>query len=137
MHLYYNKILLFYCLTAKKPKPCMVSAFAPFITNFKNIVLDYRPTSRTGMPVCTNIPMIYEPEKDAVGKLAVTEIKAAVDKMALFDRHDRRFEAPSQYTVQEEYQQPLRSGIAVTHCFSSFQRRVSSCGGISIFYLIF
>ena len=30
---------LFYCLTAKKPKPCMVSAFAPFITNFKNIVL--------------------------------------------------------------------------------------------------
>ena len=39
MHLYYNKILLFYCLTAKKPKPCMVSAFAPFITNFKNIVL--------------------------------------------------------------------------------------------------
>lgn len=46
----------------------------------KNIVLDYRPTSRTGMPVCTNIPMIYEPEKDAVGKLAVTEIKAAGDK---------------------------------------------------------
>ena len=39
MHLYYNKILLFYYLTAKKPKPCMVSAFAPFITNFKNIVL--------------------------------------------------------------------------------------------------
>ena len=46
----------------------------------KNIVLDYRPTSTTGMPVCTNIPMIYEPEKDAVGKLAVTEIKAAGDK---------------------------------------------------------
>lgn len=46
----------------------------------KNIVLDYRPTSRTGMPVCTNIPMIYEPEKDAAGKLAVTEIKAAGDK---------------------------------------------------------
>ena len=46
----------------------------------KNIVLYYRPTSRTGMPVCTNIPMIYEPEKDAVGKLAVTEIKAAGDK---------------------------------------------------------
>ena len=39
MHLYYNKILLFYYLTAKKPKTCMVSAFAPFITNFKNIVL--------------------------------------------------------------------------------------------------
>ena len=46
----------------------------------KNIVLDYRPTSTTGMPVCTNIPMIYEPEKDAAGKLAVTEIKAAGDK---------------------------------------------------------
>lgn len=46
----------------------------------KNIVLDYRPTSTTGMPVCTNIPMIYEPEKDAVGKLAETEIKAAGDK---------------------------------------------------------
>lgn len=48
--------------------------------SLKNIVLDYRPTSRTGMPVCTNIPMIYEPEKDAVGKLAETEIKAAGDK---------------------------------------------------------
>lgn len=48
--------------------------------DLKKIVLDYRPTSRTGMPVCTNIPMIYEPEKDAVGKLAETEIKAAGDK---------------------------------------------------------
>ena len=46
----------------------------------KKIVLDYRPTSTTGMPVCTNIPMIYEPEKDAAGNLAVTEIKAAGDK---------------------------------------------------------
>lgn len=46
----------------------------------KNIVLDYRPTSTPGMPVCTNIPMIYEPEKDATGKLAETEIKAAGDK---------------------------------------------------------
>ena len=46
----------------------------------KNIVLNYRPTSTTGMPVCTNIPMIYEPEKDAAGKLAETEIKAAGDK---------------------------------------------------------
>lgn len=45
----------------------------------KNIVLDYRPTSTTGMPVCTNIPMIYEP-KDAAGKLAETVIKAAGDK---------------------------------------------------------
>lgn len=46
----------------------------------KKIVLDYRPTSTPGMPVCTNIPMIYEPEKDATGNLAVTEIKAAGDK---------------------------------------------------------
>ena len=46
----------------------------------KNIVLDYRLTSPTGMPVCTNIPMIYEPEKDASGNLAETEIKAAGDK---------------------------------------------------------
>ena len=46
----------------------------------QKIVLDYRPTSTTGMPVCTNIPMIYEPEKDATGNLAVTEIKAAGDK---------------------------------------------------------
>lgn len=45
----------------------------------KNIVLDYRPTSTTGMPVCTNIPMIYEP-KDAAGKLAETVIAAAGDK---------------------------------------------------------
>ena len=48
--------------------------------DLKKIVLDYRPTSTTGMPVCTNIPMIYEPEKDAAGNLAVTEIKAAGDK---------------------------------------------------------
>lgn len=48
--------------------------------DLKKIVLDYRPTSTTGMPVCTNIPMIYEPEKDATGKLAETEIKAAGDK---------------------------------------------------------
>lgn len=47
--------------------------------DLKNIVLYYRPTSTPGMPVCTNIPMIYEP-KDATGKLAVTEIKAAGDK---------------------------------------------------------
>ena len=46
----------------------------------KNTVLDYRPTNTTGMPVCTNIPMIYEPEKDASGNLAETEIKAAGDK---------------------------------------------------------
>lgn len=46
----------------------------------KDIVLDYRPTSTTGMPVCTNIPMIYEPEKDATGNLAETVINAAGDK---------------------------------------------------------
>ena len=45
----------------------------------KKIVLDYRPTSTTGMPVCTNIPMIYEP-KDAAGNLAETVINAAGDK---------------------------------------------------------
>lgn len=45
----------------------------------KNIVLDYRPTSTTGMPVCTNIPMIYEPKDDA-GNLAETVISAAGDK---------------------------------------------------------
>lgn len=45
----------------------------------QKIVLDYRPTSTTGMPVCTNIPMIYEP-KDAAGKLAETVITAAGDK---------------------------------------------------------
>lgn len=48
--------------------------------DLKKIVLDYRPTSTTGMPVCTNIPMIYEPEKDAAGKLAETVINAAGDK---------------------------------------------------------
>lgn len=46
----------------------------------KKIVLDYRPTSTPGMSVCTNIPMIYEPEKDATGKLAETVITAAGDK---------------------------------------------------------
>ena len=45
----------------------------------KNIVLYYRPTSTPGMPVCTNIPMIYEPKDDA-GNLAETVITAAGDK---------------------------------------------------------
>ena len=45
----------------------------------KNIVLDYRPTSKTGMPVCTNIPMIYEPKDDA-GNLLTTNIDVAGDK---------------------------------------------------------
>lgn len=47
--------------------------------DLKKIVLDYRPTSTTGMPVCTNIPMIYEPKDDA-GNLAETVINAAGDK---------------------------------------------------------
>lgn len=46
----------------------------------KNIVLRYGVGTKPGMPVSTNIPMIYEPEKDAAGNLAVTEIKAAGDK---------------------------------------------------------
>ena len=47
--------------------------------DLKNIVLYYRPTSTPGMPVCTNIPMIYEPKDDA-GNLAETVISAAGDK---------------------------------------------------------
>lgn len=47
--------------------------------DLKNIVLYYRPTSTPGMPVCTNIPMIYEPKDDA-GNLAETVINAAGDK---------------------------------------------------------
>lgn len=48
--------------------------------DLKNIVLNYVAGTEPGMPVSTNIPMIYEPEKDATGKLAETEIKAAGDK---------------------------------------------------------
>lgn len=46
----------------------------------KDIVLRYGVGTEQGMPVSTNIPMIYEPEKDAAGKLAETVIKAAGDK---------------------------------------------------------
>lgn len=46
----------------------------------KKIVLSYGVGTEPGMPVSTNIPMIYEPEKDAAGNLAETEIKAAGDK---------------------------------------------------------
>ena len=47
----------------------------------KNIVLNYSPLgAQPGMPVCTNIPMIYEP-KDINGKTTETEIKAT-DKSA-------------------------------------------------------
>lgn len=48
--------------------------------DLKNIVLGYGVGAEPGMPVSTNIPMIYEPEKDAAGNLAETEIKAAGDK---------------------------------------------------------
>lgn len=48
--------------------------------DLKKIVLGYGVGKEPGMPVSTNIPMIYEPEKDAAGNLAVTEIKAAGDK---------------------------------------------------------
>lgn len=46
----------------------------------KNIVLGYGVGAEPGMPVSTNIPMIYEPKKDAAGKLAETVITAAGDK---------------------------------------------------------
>lgn len=46
----------------------------------KNIVLGYGVGKEPGMPVSTNIPMIYEPEKDATGKLAEIVITAAGDK---------------------------------------------------------
>lgn len=48
--------------------------------DLKNIVLGYGVGTEPGMPVSTNIPMIYEPEKDAAGKLAEAVIKAAGDK---------------------------------------------------------
>ena len=46
----------------------------------KDIVLRYGVGTEPGMPVSTNIPMIYEPEKDASGNLAETEITAAGEK---------------------------------------------------------
>ena len=46
----------------------------------KKIVLGYEVGKEPGMPVSTNIPMIYEPEKDAAGNLAETVINAAGDK---------------------------------------------------------
>lgn len=48
--------------------------------DLKKIVLGYGVGAEPGMPVSTNIPMIYEPEKDATGKLAETVITAAGDK---------------------------------------------------------
>ena len=47
----------------------------------KNIVLHYGGGTKPGMPVCTNIPMIYEPEKDATtGELVETKITPAGNK---------------------------------------------------------
>ena len=48
--------------------------------DLKKIVLGYGVGTEPGMPVSTNIPMIYEPEKDAAGNLAETVINAAGDK---------------------------------------------------------
>lgn len=48
--------------------------------DLKKIVLNYEAGTVPGMPVSTNIPMIYEPEKDAAGNLAETVINAAGDK---------------------------------------------------------
>ncbi|RHA82861.1 hypothetical protein DW916_14150 [Segatella copri] len=48
--------------------------------DLKDIVLRYGVGTKPGMPVSTNIPMIYEPEKDAAGNLAETVINAAGDK---------------------------------------------------------
>lgn len=47
----------------------------------KQVVLNYGSVGKPGMPVCTNIPMIYEPEKDATtGKLVETKITPAGNK---------------------------------------------------------
>lgn len=48
--------------------------------DLKDIVLGYGVGKEPGMPVSTNIPMIYEPEKDAAGNLAEIVITAAGDK---------------------------------------------------------
>lgn len=47
----------------------------------KKVVLNYGSAGKPGMPVCTNIPMIYEPEKDATtGELVETKITPAGNK---------------------------------------------------------
>ena len=48
--------------------------------DLKKKILNYGVGTKPGMPVCTNIPMIYEP-KDINGRTAETEIKAT-DKSA-------------------------------------------------------
>lgn len=47
----------------------------------KKVVLNYGSVGKPGMPICTNIPMIYEPEKDATtGELVETKITPAGNK---------------------------------------------------------
>lgn len=47
----------------------------------KKVVLNYGSVGKPGMPICTNIPMIYEPEKDATtSKLVETKITPAGNK---------------------------------------------------------
>ena len=49
--------------------------------DLKKVTLHYGVGTKPGMPVCTNIPMIYEPEKDATtGKLVETKITPAGNK---------------------------------------------------------
>lgn len=45
----------------------------------KEVVLNYTTTSQSGLPISTNIPMLYEP-KDINGNEVVTEIAATGDK---------------------------------------------------------
>ena len=47
----------------------------------KKVTLNYGSVGKPGMPICTNIPMIYEPEKDATtGELVETKITPAGNK---------------------------------------------------------
>ena len=49
--------------------------------DLKKVTLKYGVGTKPGMPVCTNIPMIYEPEKDATtGELVETKITPAGNK---------------------------------------------------------
>lgn len=49
--------------------------------DLKKVTLHYGVGTKPGMPVCTNIPMIYEPEKDATtGKLVETKITPTGNK---------------------------------------------------------
>jgi len=48
--------------------------------SLKNQVLRYTTSTLPGLPIATNIPMIYEPEKDAEGNPAVTIILPAGEK---------------------------------------------------------